>query len=345
MPRITLLALLTCSLLACGGDDTTAVDAGPDDATAVDASPDSAAVPDAPIDAAPTPATFTYVASSLHVPGTTGEATTLGLDVDRIAGDANGGIDNQLGALLGALESFAPGLDFNAANAAAVDRGEILLLARLGATDPIGAGPATLVFDVGANPMPTACASPSDAVCRRHFAGDGSFTLAAGVTPGTPLAGDLVGGTFFGNGGTHVLPMTFGAGGPVVQLPVVLGTSEAGASADGLATGKLAGAIRQTDIEAIVHPAFYATFTALIARDCPAPRTPPTCGCVSGSTGASMLSLLDIEMPRDCQVSLFEVSATFNGLLTADIDVNADGTNDAVSFGFGYTAVGATIRP
>ncbi len=43
--------------------------------------------------------------------------------------------------------------------------------------------------------------------------------------------------------------------------------------------------------------------------------------------------------------SLFEVSATFNGLLTADIDVNADGTNDAVSFGFGYTAVGATIRP
>lgn len=338
MPRILLPAtVLSWSLLACGSDDATAVDASP----VVDASPDGADLLDAP----PALATFTYVASSLRVGESASEATMLGLDVDGVAGDANGGIDNQLGTLLSSLRSIAPELDFNAANAAAVDRGDSLLLARLGATDPLVPGPATLTFDIGANPMPTACASPTDTVCRRHLAGDGSFALATGVTRGTPLVGDLVGTRFRGNGGTYVLPLTFGVGRPVVQIPVVLGASEAGASADGLATGKLAGALSQPDIEAILHPALHTAFTALIDRDCGGARLPPSCGCVAGSTGASLLSFLDTEMPRDCQVSLLEVHATFNSLLTNDIDVDRDGTNDAVSFGFGYTAVGATIRP
>lgn len=350
MLRVILPSLLCASLFACGGDDSTAVDASPVDASpvdaaAVDASPDSATVLDAPGDAVPMAATFTYVTSALRVPDTATEATMLGLDVDGIAGDANGGIDNQLGTLLGSLHNFAPELDVTVANATAIDRGELLLLARLGATVPIVSGPATLTFDVGANPMPSACATPSDAVCRRHLAGDGSFTLAPGVTPGTPLVGDVLGARFLGDGGAYVLPMTFGFGSPVVLVPVTMGASEAGASEAGLATGKLAGAIRQSDVEAIVHPALYAAFAALIDRDCPAPRTPPTCGCVAGSTGASLLSFLDIEQPRDCQGTLHELTVSFNSLLTPDIDTNTDGTNDAVSFGFGFTAVGATIRP
>lgn len=352
VPRILLPALLASTLLACGSDDTTAVDARPDDAAAVDASPDAAAVdaspdaaPDAPVDAGATLATFTYVTSSLRTPGTAAEAAMLGLDVDGLAGDANGGIDNQLGALLGGLLEFEPRFDFNAANAAAVDRGEILLLARLGATDPIAPGPATLTFDVGASPMPAACASPADTACRRHLDGAGSVALATGVTPGTPLMGDLVGARFSGDGGTYVLPMTFGVGGPVVQMPVAMGISEVGASADGLVAGKLAGALRQTDVEAIMHPALYATFTAIAARDCLAPRPPPTCGCPFGSTGASALAFFDVDTPRDCQISQHEVSSTVDRVLPPDIDVDSDGTNDAVSFGFGYTAVGATIRP
>lgn len=350
MLRVILPSLLCASLFACGGDDSTAVDASPVDASpvdaaAVDASPDSATVLDAPGDAVPMAARFTYVTSALRVPDTATEATMLGLDVDGIAGDANGGIDNQLGTLLGSLHNFAPELDVTVANASAIDRGELLLLARLGATVPIVSGPATLTFDVGANPMPSACVTPSDAVCRRHLAGDGSFTLAPGVTPGTPLVGDVLGARFLGDGGAYVLPMTFGFGSPVVLVPVTMGASEASASEAGLATGKLAGAIRQSDVEAVVHPALYAAFAALIDRDCPAPRTPPTCGCVAGSTGASLLSFLDIEQPRDCQGTLHELTVSFNSLLTPDIDTNTDGTNDAVSFGFGFTAVGATIRP
>lgn len=336
MPRILALALLSSSLLACGSDDAPAVDAAPIDAALVDAAP-----PDVAIDAAP-PQPGTYITSALKVPRSASEASQLGLDIDDVAGDANGGIDNQFGTFLASLGSLAPELQIDVGMTAGVDRGDLLLLARyMPSTAPF----ATMLFILGADPQPPACASPTDAICRRHLDGFGSFRLSGAGGPTMSVTGELIGTRFVGDRGSFVLPMTFSVGGAVALVPVTMAAMEVDVGAAGLTSGKLGGAIRQTDVEAIIHPAMHARFAAIVARDCPAPGTPPSCNCASGSTGASMLGFLDTQTPRDCQISVAEVTSTLNSLLTTDIDTNGDGQNDAVSIGVGYTAVPATIRP
>lgn len=320
-------------VVACDGGGTTF--------TAIDAPPPDGPV-DAAVDALVPSATYTYVVSAIRLPTTANEATQLGLDVDDLAGDPNGGIDNALGSFLGSLTGISPGLDVPGATTSAIDRGESLLLARLGANELMAPGPATLTFDVGANPLPAACASPADPVCRRHFSGDASFTLVGG---GTPVIGEVIGSSFAGDGGTFVLPIVFSDGGPVAYVPVVLGASQVQVSTTGLVSGKLGGAIRQADIESTLHPGLQLGLSVVVDRDCAGQRTPPDCGCVSGSTGLSLLGFLDTATPRDCQISVAEVTSTLNSLLTTDIDTNGDGQNDAVSIGVGYTAVPATIRP
>lgn len=341
MPRLLALALLSASLLACGSDDAPAVDAALVDAALVDAVLVDAAPPDVAIDAAP-PQAGTYITSALQVPRTTNEALQLGLDIDDVAGDPSGGIDNQLGTFLASLGSLAPELQFDVGMTAGVDRGDLLLLARyLPNTAPF----ATMLFVLGADPQPPACASATDAICRRHLDGFGSFAVSVAGGPTMSVTGELIGTRFVGDGGSFVLPMTFSVGGAVALVPVTMAAMEVDVGAAGLTSGKLGGAIRQTDVEAIVHPALHARFAEIVARDCPAPGTPPSCNCASGSTGASMLGFLDTQTPRDCQISVAEVTSTLNGLLSDDIDTNGDGLNDAVSLGLGYAAVPASVRP
>lgn len=334
--RAGFVAVGLLAVIGCGGDDVRF--------TAIDAALPDAAI-DAPIDAGLPSATYRYVVSSMRYPASAAESSQFGLDIDEVPGDANSGIDNQLGTFFSSLRSIAPGLDYTLAATTAVDRGDLLLLARLVATEPIAPGPALLTFDIGADPIPAACTSPADTTCRHHLAGDGTFTLASGVTPGTPVDGEIVGTTFRGRGGTYVLPMAFADGGAVARVPVVLGTSVAEVRATGIVSGKLGGAIYQADLEARLYPVLQATYADVVDRDCTGLRTPPNCGCVSGSTAASLLSLFDTASPRDCTISLSELTSTFNSLLTADIDANGDGSNDAVSFGFSYTAVQASLRP
>lgn len=113
---------------------------------------------------------------------------------------------------------------------------------------------------------------------------------------------------------------------------------------------RLGGGIKQADIESVLHPAMLAAWTTAIDRDCPQPRSPPTCNCDSQSTGASLLSFLDTAPPRDCVLTLAEVSSTLNSLLTPDLDLfgaggalGPDGVNDSVSFGVGVQAVSGTF--
>ena len=76
-------------VVACDGGGTTF--------TAIDAPPPDGPV-DAAVDALVPSATYTYVVSAIRLPTTANEATQLGLDVDDLARDPNGGIDNALGS-------------------------------------------------------------------------------------------------------------------------------------------------------------------------------------------------------------------------------------------------------
>src|SRR5258707_1278802 len=109
---ILLLASTLPLAAACGGDDSSG-DGGID----------------------PGGTNHTYVISKVQVPTNGTEATALGLDIDDKANDSNGGIDNQLGMVLGNIGALAPTLDVQGSLDGQLDTGGIILLANLFAKD------------------------------------------------------------------------------------------------------------------------------------------------------------------------------------------------------------------
>ena len=297
-----------------------------------------------------------YVVSKVQLPASANEATSLGLDIDGVAGDSNMGIDNQLGTFLGSLRGIAPGLNLQMSLDESVDQGSLVLLSNVKATALDNAANAGMWVYIGDTTdgtiTPAPCTDMNDTVCRHHLDGSGMFAVKAGTATDTKLAGTVMGGTFKGGPGTINLQLSLNAGSPPLDLPLQQARAEIKVSATGFATGsKLGGGIKQSDIEGKIHPAIEAIVDDLVMRDCgAAPRTPPTCGCMSGSTGASVLSFLDTATPKDCDISLAEVTSTLNSLLTTDMDLldgsgnpGTDGVNDSVSLGIGVQAVKGTF--
>ncbi len=323
-------SIVTTSLIACGGDD-----GGGDD---VIEGTDNL-----------------YAVSKVQLPASANEATMLGLDIDGVSGDSNNGIDNQLGTFLGSLRGIAPGLNLQMSLDESVDQGSLALLSNVKATALDNASNAGMWVYIGDTAdgaiTPAPCTDMNDTVCRHHLDGTGMFAIKPGTATDTKLAGTVMAGTFRGGPGTINLQLSLNAGSPPLDLPLQNARAEIKVTATGFGAGsKLGGGIKQSDIEGKIHPAIEAIVDDLVMRDCPAPRTPPTCGCMASSTGASVLSFLDTAQPKDCDVSLAEVTSTLNSLLTTDMDLfdaagnpGTDGANDSVSLGIGVQAVKGTF--
>ena len=284
-----------------------------------------------------------FVLSRVRIPRTVNEASMLGLDVDELPGDTMNGIDNTLGTTLGTL--VGQGFDWQPSVDDGVDRGAVLLLPQLRAVDLRDADRAGLWLHRGRSSTPPACDGPADTTCRKHLTGSAGFELVVGSTLGEPLVGTLRGGRFVGGPGRVVLLLTLNPGRAPVELTLYRARAEVIVEATGFAAGsKLGGALRQEDLEQSLHPAVRDLVFDTVATDCaPPPRTPPACGCASGSTGATLMHLMDTAAPRDCAVSLEEVTAFLNPIINQDIDLDGDGSKDAVSFGVGIEAVGANF--
>lgn len=282
-----------------------------------------------------------FVVSRLRIPRSVNDATTLGLDVDELPGDTMNGIDNSLGMSIGVFSG--QGFDWQRNVDDGVDRGAGLLLPRLRAVDLRDADGVGLWLHRGRSAAPPPCDGPDDTVCRKHLTGAAAFDLVIGSTLDEPLVGSLRGGRFVGGPGRVVLLFSLGAGRAPVELTLHRAKAEVIVTPTGFADGsKLGGAIRQEDLEQSLHPAVRDLVFDTVAADCaPPPRTPPACGCMSGSTGATFLNLMDTAAPRDCTVSLVEVTSFLNPIINQDIDLDGDGSKDAVSFGVGLEAVGA----
>ncbi|MBL8627596.1 MAG: hypothetical protein JNK64_40300 [Myxococcales bacterium] len=334
MPRRHLAPCALLAIAACADGGATPIDAPAVDTPAVDA-PDGDATQ---VDAPPL-ARHTFVVSRTTWPRSAAEALSLGLDIDQLAGDTSGGIDNQLGTFLGSLRGIAPALDIHLSDARAIDRGEAIALVELFAVGLTASPTATTAIHVGADPQPAACTGPADTTCRRHLTGTASIGRAAGSAAGTPMPGAIVGQHLTGGPGTFTLQV--GIGPTLVAVPMAATRVDWGTTATGLATGKLGGGIARSDFDATIVPALGTWFGVVIDADCPAPRSGPSCNCANGSTGASLLSFLDAD--NDCTATAAEVRATLDGLITNDLDLDHDGTNDAVSLGIGVEAVAATF--
>ncbi len=337
-PTFALLLLLALAGCSDGGESMpdAAPDAASPDAPDIDSPVDAPEI-DSPVDAPPVLVNHHFVVSRVEVPANAAQATALGLDIDGRPNDANNGIDNQLGSVLSSLAALSPATNIAASTIRAVDRGQILILADLAATDLTASPVASLRLDVGADPQPTPCAGPNDAVCRRHLAGTGTFTRAPGIAPGTPMPGAIVGSRFVGGPGAFVLPMAFGAA-PIAMVPIASARAElAMIGGAGFASGKIGGAIRMADFNGVVVPAFHSMVDAVAAADCPLPRTPPTCNCAPNSSGSTMLSLFDTD--DNCTMTVVEVENLLGQLVVPDIDLDGNGAADAVSIGLGVVGV------
>jgi hypothetical protein len=296
----------------------------------------------------------TYVVDRVILPTKSGEGAKYGLDLD---GDNH--VDNALGSILSALSSAAGSGSLNLQSSIedTVNQGTIILLANLKATDLNMATGVALQVYVGANANPPPCtdpANPTTATCRKHLAGTASFGIAVDSPMNAQIVGKIIGGEFNGGPGTVTLEITLSAtAGKPIQLDLIGARSKLrGITADKIgsdaATGIIAGAVTQGDLDGKVLPAVHDTVSGQITRDCTMLTAPPGCGCKSGSTGATVISLFD-KAPANCEITLEEIKNNdlIKTLLAPDVMLkDATGaTVPALSVGVGVTAVKGTFTP
>ena len=316
--RSTFLALATASsfgLVACGGGD--------DGGFTVEGDP------------------HTYVVDSVSIPLDADEAEELGFDID-----GDGTVDNQLGNILSALIQAGGGdLDLQGSITESVDSGEILLLANIEATSLASAANVGFSLYLGENPSPAPCTNPDDPLtCRQHLDGTGTFDVSADTPSDVTVGGNIVGGRFTGGPGDLALQIAFGD--TAINLEMIEARAEInGITETGFDQSKVGGAVPDAVIQGEVLPAVSTAVNDIMTEDCPAPRTPPTCGCADGSTGETLMGIFDEN--GDCDVPEQEVreNSLIVTLLRPDVDTDGDGTPDALSVGVGATAVAGTFTP
>jgi hypothetical protein len=270
-----------------------------------------------------------YVIDNLTLPSSTAEAAAMGLDLD-----ADGDPDNKLGNVITTLTTL--GVDAKATVSRSIDRGETIMLARIGTTSFQNAPVATFQTYAGTDPSSPPCASESDTTCRKHLQGTASFTAAA-APAGKALRGTFEAGRFYASGGELVVSVALLGSAPI-DLVLMGSKAELTMTTDSLiGQVKLAGAVSREEIDSKVIPAVHQNLMSSVSADCTAPTSPPACGCASESNGKAALGTFD-KAPVDCAISLEEVrdSSLVSALLAPD--VNIDGTM-ALSLGVTATAV------
>jgi hypothetical protein len=284
-----------------------------------------------PPDAAQPPGSHPYVISRVELP--TSSTTPIRLDLD-----GDGDSENRLGLILNVLTTQGS-IDFQSGLDRGIARGDTILLAEVGGNlDHERA--ATFAIHDGRDPQPTPCLGPDDEVCGRHLDGNGGFRSAP-TSPPSRVDGTIAGARFVGGSGTLTLRLPLA--GQLLELPLVsAGADLTGLTDTHIAAGVIGGALTRAGVDTHFTPFLTAVVGDIVARDCTG-GTAPDCGCSAGSTGGTVLGLFD-SSPVDCHVSVEEVSSSafVRTLLSPDLDLDGDGSNDAVSAAFGVSAVRAS---
>lgn len=335
---------LSFALMACNEDtkSTRIADAGHE--TDAGTPNDTGPTQDAARDAGRLPGTdYTYVISAIKLPMNGSEATMFGFDLDgRTEGNP---IDNALGGLLASLSAVTSADLLGPALDDAIAKGHLISLVNINATDLSEATEVNFSLLAGATeptPTPAPCADEKDAVCGHHLNGTGVFSFDDTTEVQAPLRGEIVSGTLTAGPGNVALRIFLN------ESPVTLPLQNARVEIRGLTANtwadegnKLGGAVSNAEIASILMPALAGFFRAAFEDSCDEGGAVETnCGCTGN--GGTVQALFD-RTPEDCAISDQEVVSFIDPLLQRDIDLNDDGTNDAVSIGVGLSAVGASF--
>lgn len=281
----------------------------------------------------PTGEHYKYVANDVQVPERTADAPMQGLDLDD-----DGQVDNALGRAIATLGvALSNPTLASAAVDASVKDGTIIILADFQTPDFQNAAAAGLQVLLGANPNPAACTDIADpTTCGKHLSGNATFEISPDSPDDALLTGPIVNGVFTSGTGTVTLQIAL-SDGPAITLDLIgaraVGT---GISASG-GTFKVGGAVTEEQFDNDVLPGIKSAIVdPLIAENCPG--TAPACECVAGSSGETVLNILDAN--DDCQVSVTEIkeNEVIGPLLKSDVEINGEA---AISIGVIAVTTGA----
>jgi hypothetical protein len=299
-----------------------------------DAPPDAApdALPDAPDVVVP----HHYIIDKQFIPTSAAMSRDLGLDLN---GDTT--IDNQLGMVMGVFAS--QGLPIQETADPVVDRGASLMLIDL-QSNGFTSGTGKFTLYTGANPQPPACNGGADVTCRRHLDGNGAFIVSVASARDPLLTGTFSSGTLTtAVGPTNRLHLSTALMTAPPETLELLGArvKVTGASATGITSGVIAGAVPATEVNTKLLPGWQTGINAQIAQDCT--RVGTDCGCTNPSTGRTYVLLFDL-IAKDCIVSMTELttSSLIQALLEPDVTIDGQ---PALSLGIGFRAVRATYTP
>src|SRR5262245_34584792 len=147
-----------------------------------------------------------YVIDHQFLPVTPAQAMMYSLDLDGHAGP-----DNRLGDAA-AMAAMA-GIDLQGTTSASVDNGTLITLLDVQAGNLTNAANVGAMIYVGSNPSPSPCLNASDTACRRHLAGNASFTVASGQPYNSPVIGAITNGDYVSDthGNMRIQIAPFGA--------------------------------------------------------------------------------------------------------------------------------------
>lgn len=271
-----------------------------------------------------------YAVNSLNLPVNLTQTSGYAIDLN-----GDGHVDNAFGGILSALSST--GLDISGATAAATTAGQIVHLVEVRSSDE------AFTNDAGAEAIwYIGKATPSPPL----FDGTGTFAYDGDYAPSTffaPLSG---GGFVSANPATTTTPVDITVdiqiGNYVVALPLQGARLKFLALGSGLAQGQINGSIRDTDVYVKIFPTLADAFNDIVQAD---PQS---------AIAQTLLSLFD-KNPTDGFISVEEVATSpfMNTLFAPDVQIrDADGNYapnpantkpDALSFGFGFSAVESNV--
>lgn len=295
-----------------------------------------------------------YVVSSASVPTSDQQATMFGLDLgSKTSAKTDGTVDNALGKALSVLAAL--NFDIQGTVNTAVDRGSIILLIDVQTKDFTSSSAAGFAVKLGTNPVPMACTGDTDPTCRHHLSGTGTFSIATDSPTDAEVAGKIVNGTFSGGPGDITLQIAIGSATAPIKLNLLHARAQVtGVSDAGIMSAIVGGLVTQADLTSSIGPAIVTQVNGILDRDCPvaagATRTPPSCGCTAGTTGATVLNALDGKTPPgstpDCKITVDEVLGfpVVAQLLKPDsCSTDSCKTPDSLSVGVKVQAVKATF--
>ncbi len=305
-------------------DQATLDSAGPD-LTSLDASP-----PDQIMAADTVPADFSLgdfslpkaqlqaVVNKINLPTTSTLSQLYAFDLD-----GNGSKDNGLGTILATVALLGGTVDLQSMVNDDIKKGNLIYLMEVLGSALASSNPAWVQVHLGVD---------TDGNAANNFSGSAKLAVSTGSPKGSFLKGKVVSGQADVGPNDIIAPLPLSSGAAVLTS-MKKSRLKGMVSTTGVTNGVLGGAIPMTEINTKVVP-IIASILDRIYND---PLT-------DSSTKSLLKTLFDTNADGKITAKELQANILVKSILVPDLDTDGDKVKDALSLGFGFTAVSCQIQ-